>query len=151
MPPAEQCAERRILWSRLVDATTEVYRAKNAYDFVKEKQVESLDALARVLQEATAVERAAELALKGHIFRSMPRTANILRACAIHISCSLSLRLVHQVAGSRFRFILPKRRWRGGVKLRGEGTTGKTRVRPHGRNTEPSSKSPRKPLIVSDY
>src|SRR5260370_15712935 len=66
MPPAEQCAERRILWSRLVDATTEVYRAKNAYDFVKEKQVESLDALARVLQEATAVERAAELALKEH-------------------------------------------------------------------------------------
>jgi hypothetical protein len=45
MPPAEQCAERRTLWSRLVDATTEVYRAKNAYDFVKEKQVESLDAL----------------------------------------------------------------------------------------------------------
>jgi hypothetical protein len=36
MQPAEQCAER---WSRLVDATTEVYRAKNAYDFVKEKQV----------------------------------------------------------------------------------------------------------------
>jgi len=67
MPPAEQCAERRILWSRLVDATTEVYRAKNAYDFVKEKQVESLDALARVLQEAMAVERAAELALKEHI------------------------------------------------------------------------------------
>src|SRR6266851_5269029 len=26
----------------------------------------------------------------------------------------------------------------------GGGTTGKTRVRPHGRNTEPSSKSPRK-------
>ena len=52
---------------RLVDATTEVYRAKNAYDFVKEKQVESLDALARVLQEATAVERAAELALNEHI------------------------------------------------------------------------------------
>jgi hypothetical protein len=37
------------------------------YDFVKEKQVESLDALALVLQEATAVERAAELALKEHI------------------------------------------------------------------------------------
>jgi len=37
MPPAEQCAERRTLWSRLVDATTEVYRATNAYDFVKEK------------------------------------------------------------------------------------------------------------------
>ena len=51
MPPAEQCAERRALWSRLVDATTEVYRAKNAYDFVKEKQVESLDALALVLRK----------------------------------------------------------------------------------------------------
>ena len=33
----------------------------------------------------------------------------------------------------------------------GGGTTGKTRVRPHGRNTEASSKSPRKSLIVSDY
>jgi len=34
---------------------------------VKEKQVESLDALARVLQEAKAVERAAELDLNEHI------------------------------------------------------------------------------------
>jgi len=44
-----------------------VHRARNEFDFAKEKQPEGLDALARAIDKAMAAERAAAHALYTHI------------------------------------------------------------------------------------
>jgi len=62
-----RCADRRTLSRRVVDAVVDVHRARNEFDFAKEKQPEGLDALARAIDKAMAAERAAAHALYTHI------------------------------------------------------------------------------------
>jgi hypothetical protein len=66
MPPVKRCADRCSLSQRVVDAITEVCRAKNEYKFAKEKEPERVDALALGLHKARAAESAALHALEEH-------------------------------------------------------------------------------------
>ena len=61
------CPERARLGKPVVDAITEAYRAKTAYDSAREKHAANVASLATNLRRARDAERAATRALADHI------------------------------------------------------------------------------------
>jgi hypothetical protein len=67
--PTVPCAERAALSGPVIDAITETWHAKAAYDEAKRKNAGNADALAAALFKARDAERAALRALREHIER----------------------------------------------------------------------------------
>jgi hypothetical protein len=69
----DPCAKRFRLSKPVVNAITQVYRAKTDYDAARQKQAVNADALAVVLQGARGAERMAVRARAEHIRDAKPR------------------------------------------------------------------------------
>lgn len=65
--PRDACPERAAVSKPVVDAITEVYRAKAEYDAAKQKHAANVEALAATLQKARNAERGANRSLAEHI------------------------------------------------------------------------------------